>query len=144
MYLGHTLILKFINKILLRLLDQSVDWNIWSGDDAPTMVRQLRDSILSRDPQIEQDTINFLGLFGIINQLLFSIYNFVWWLLLSVPPFTTNDIISHPDLLHVCLVVSGVCAVGPRVGATASINSNMRERYELLGRRYRTTSVFDR
>ena len=136
--------MKLINEILLCLFDQGVDWNIRSWDDPAAQVRQLRDSILSRDAQIEQVPVDFLGLLGIVNQLLFSVSNLIWRLLLSVPPIPANDIISCPYLLHVCLVVSGVCAVGPSVGATASINPDMRERHQFVGRRYRTTSVFDR
>ena len=70
--------MKLIKEILLRLLDQGVDWNIRSGKDAAAQVRQLRDSILSRDPQIEQVPVDFLGLLRITNQLLFSVSNLVW------------------------------------------------------------------
>ena len=70
--------MKLINEILLRLLNQGVDWNIRSGQDAAAQVRQLRDSILCRDPQIEQVPVDFLGLLCIANQLLFSVSNLVW------------------------------------------------------------------
>ena len=70
--------MKLIKEILLRLLDQGVDWNIRSWEDAAAQVRQLRDSILSRDPQIEQVSVDFLGLLRIANQLLFSVSNLVW------------------------------------------------------------------
>ena len=70
--------MQLIDEVLLRLLDQGVHWNIRSGQDAAAQVRQLRDSILSRDTQIEQVPVDFLGLLCIANQLLFSVSNLVW------------------------------------------------------------------